>query len=81
MRRQRKEARSTGLVRSFDQEEGWGVIDGPDVPGGCFVHFSHILGEGYRWLDPGEDVEFTHHPFPQDGCAHSATKAWRATSR
>jgi hypothetical protein len=25
----------SGVVREFHLEEGWGVIDGPTVPGGC----------------------------------------------
>jgi len=34
-------------VREFYPDEGWGVIDGPDVPGGCWVHFSAIAVAGY----------------------------------
>jgi CspA family cold shock protein len=41
------EARIEGVVRSFDGAEGWGVIDAPELPGGCFVHFSNIVGSGY----------------------------------
>ena len=29
---------------------GLGVIDSPDVPGGCFVLFSNSVGIGYRSL-------------------------------
>ena len=25
-----------GVVREFHADEGWGVIDGPSVPGGTF---------------------------------------------
>jgi len=32
----------TGTVREYDADEGWGVIDAPSVPGGCWVHFSAI---------------------------------------
>jgi CspA family cold shock protein len=45
--------RIAGTVRWFDGEEGWGVIDAPEVPGGCFVLFSNIVGVGYRSLEDG----------------------------
>ncbi len=35
---------ASGVVRWFNADEGWGVIDAPEVPGGCFVHFSFIDG-------------------------------------
>jgi hypothetical protein len=34
----------------FDAEEGWGVIEAPEVPCGCFVHFAGIQVTGYREL-------------------------------
>jgi len=47
-----------GVVRGFDAAEEWGVIDGPDVPGGGWVHFSAIAMEGYRLLRRGQRVSF-----------------------
>jgi CspA family cold shock protein len=50
-------ASSTGTVKWFNAEKGYGFIarDGqPDV----FVHFSAIVGEGYRSLTEGQKVEF-----------------------
>ena len=67
---------SIGSVRGFDAEEGWGVIDGPDVPGGCWVHFSAIAGDGYRELSAGERVSFHAEPASQDGFAFRAVKVW-----
>jgi CspA family cold shock protein len=46
-----------GKVRWFNNAKGYGFLgqkDGPDV----FVHFSAILGEGYRTLAEGDSVEF-----------------------
>ena len=65
---------SIGVVREFDAEEGWGVIDSPEVPGGCFVHYSHIEMSGYRALQGGQRVRFTFETpgFDQDGCPHRA---------
>ena len=46
-----------GNVKWFNNAKGYGFIgrnDGPDV----FVHYSGILGEGYRTLKEGDSVEF-----------------------
>lgn len=36
---------SVGTVRVWHTEEGWGVVDCPDTPGGCWVQFSHLFHE------------------------------------
>lgn len=46
-----------GTVKWFDPKKGFGFIvndDGKDV----FVHFSSILGDGFRSLKDGEQVEY-----------------------
>jgi cold shock protein len=48
---------ATGTVKWFSPEKGFGFItqeDGPDV----FVHFSAVVGEGYRNLEENQKVEF-----------------------
>ena len=67
-----------GLVRWFDATEGWGVIDAPEVRGGCFVHFSNIEVDGYRVLGAGEPVAFTYEApgFKQDGYDFRALRVW-----
>jgi CspA family cold shock protein len=67
---------SVGSVRTFDADEGWGVIDGPDVPGGCWVHFSALAMQGHRKLAAGQRVFFRAEPVSQDGFAYRAMKAW-----
>jgi cold shock protein len=67
---------SLGTVRSFDADEGRGVIDGPDVPGGCWVHFSVIAADGYRQLSAGQQVWFRSEPASQDGFTFRAVKVW-----
>jgi cold shock protein len=50
-------ARSSGKVKWFSQEKGYGFIQqdsGPDV----FVHHSQIQASGFRTLNEGERVEF-----------------------
>jgi CspA family cold shock protein len=46
-----------GRVKWFNNEKGYGFIEqesGDDV----FVHFSAIVGEGFKSLNEGELVEF-----------------------
>lgn len=47
----------TGTVKFFNAEKGFGFItrEGADD---VFVHFSNIVGEGYKTLDEGQAVEF-----------------------
>jgi cold shock protein len=53
--------RVTGMIRGtvkwFNDAKGYGFItqsDGEDI----FVHFSGIVGDGFRTLAEGESVEF-----------------------
>ena len=54
---------STGKVKWFNQEKGFGFItndeDGKDI----FVHFSAINAEGFKTLEEGQVVEFLHHKY------------------
>lgn len=46
-----------GIVKWFDPKKGFGFIVGPagqDV----FVHYSSIVGDGFRALKDGEQVEY-----------------------
>ena len=48
---------TVGTVKFFDATKGFGFISragGEDV----FVHFSNIVGDGYRSLEEGQQVEF-----------------------
>ena len=51
-------AKEQGTVKWFNGEKGFGFIEresGKDV----FVHFSAIIGDGYKSLNEGQRVEFT----------------------
>jgi CspA family cold shock protein len=52
-------------VRVWHDEKGWGVVDSPETPGGCWVHFSHIEQDGYRSLRGVETVELEFVPARQ----------------
>jgi CspA family cold shock protein len=69
---------SEGTVREYDAEAGWGVLDSPDTPGGCWVHVSAIRGDGFRALAPGERVTFTWEEADQDGYSYRATQVGEA---
>ena len=50
-------SRTSGTVKWFSQEKGYGFLQregGPDV----FVHYSSIDGNGFKVLYEGEEVEF-----------------------
>ncbi len=50
---------TTGTVKWFNDEKGFGFIaqenGGPDV----FAHFRQIIGDGFKTLAEGQRVEFT----------------------
>ncbi|WP_252177161.1 cold-shock protein [Endozoicomonas sp. 4G] len=48
---------TTGTVKWFNEEKGFGFIaqeNGPDV----FAHFRQIVGDGFKTLAEGQQVEF-----------------------
>jgi CspA family cold shock protein len=49
----------TGIVKWFDEKKGFGFITIDDEQGDAFVHFSDIVGEGFRTLHEGERVKFS----------------------
>ena len=46
-----------GTVKWFNGQKGYGFIE-RDSGGDVFVHFSAIVGEGFKNLDEGQRVEF-----------------------
>ncbi len=48
-----------GTVRWCNAEEGWGVIDSDETPGGCAVIFMYIKMDGYKFLTSGQSASFT----------------------
>jgi CspA family cold shock protein len=67
---------SEGTVREWSDDHGWGVVDSADTPGGCWAHFSVIVSQGYRSLEPGGHVAFTFEAPGQDGFSYRAVQVW-----
>ncbi|MFF0054864.1 cold-shock protein [Streptomyces microflavus] len=61
-------------VREWNDEEGWGVLDSAETPGGCFGHYSGIQATGFRTQSAGQRVDLTWEApgFQQDGYDYRA---------
>lgn len=62
-----------GHVKWFNDAKGYGFIareDGPDV----FVHYSAIVGDGFRSLSEGQAVQFEITEGPKGLQATNVTK-------
>ncbi|WP_373305092.1 hypothetical protein [Streptomyces lucensis] len=40
----------TASVREWRDEEGWGVLDSPETPGGCLGHYADVQAPGFPTL-------------------------------
>ena len=49
---------STGTVKWFNNEKGFGFIAPDDGSADVFAHFSAIGGNGYKSLEENQKVEF-----------------------
>jgi CspA family cold shock protein len=47
-----------GTVRDFNNLKGFGFIVSPQLKDDIFVHFSQVKQDGYKYLQPGDIVEF-----------------------
>ncbi|MBU5370007.1 cold-shock protein [Enterococcus avium] len=48
---------NSGIVKWFDEKKGYGFI-AYDENQEVFVHFTAIEEDGFKSLDPGEEVDF-----------------------
>ncbi|MEH6516342.1 MAG: CspA family cold shock protein [Alcanivorax sp.] len=46
-----------GTVKWFNESKGFGFIEQPSGPD-VFAHFSAIVGDGFKTLTDGQEVEF-----------------------
>ena len=47
-----------GAVKWFNAEKGFGFIEPEDGSADVFVHYSEINGDGFRYLEENQVVEF-----------------------
>jgi CspA family cold shock protein len=50
-------ARLNGKVKWFNNSKGYGFVESPDGRD-IFVHYSAILGDGFKTLEEGQEIEF-----------------------
>jgi CspA family cold shock protein len=65
-----------GTVVVWHDEDGWGVVECAETPGGCFIHFSAVAVPGVRALAVGQAVHLEHERADQDGYRFRAVRAW-----
>jgi len=65
-----------GTVKSWNDDEGWGVLTSPELDEDVWAHFAYVEAEGFRELGPGAAVEFDYEQPPggQDGFTYRATR-------
>ena len=51
-------SQSTGTVKWFNEEKGFGFITQDNGEKDVFVHFRSIQGEGFKTLKEGQQVQF-----------------------
>jgi CspA family cold shock protein len=71
-------ARRLGIVRWYDDHKGYGRITAEDGEV-LFVHFSGVVGDGYRSLQQGRRVSFVWNGGIQDHGRHLAEDVRVAT--
>jgi CspA family cold shock protein len=49
---------ATGTIKWFNNAKGYGFVRPDEGGDDLFVHYSYIIGEGYKTLYPGQSVEY-----------------------
>lgn len=57
---------STGTVKWFNAEKGYGFIADDEGGNDVFVHFSAIQIDGFKTLNEGQKVTFSTEPDPKN---------------
>ncbi|WP_455202899.1 transcription antiterminator/RNA stability regulator CspE [Kaarinaea lacus] len=64
---------TTGTVKWFNESKGYGFITPEDGSKDVFVHFSAIMGDGFRTLGEGQTVSFVVESGPKGPQASQVT--------
>jgi len=67
-------SRSTGKVKWFNDQKGFGFITPDSGEKDCFVHHSAIQGTGFKTLAEGDAVEFDVVPGQKGPAAQNVSK-------
>ncbi len=65
---------STGTVKWFSRMKGWGFIEPDEGEKDVFVHYTAIVGDGFRNLEEGERVQFRIEDTPKGPQAVDVSK-------
>jgi cold shock protein len=66
----------TGAIREWHDDEGWGVIDSPETPGGCWAGFMLAAVPGFASFTAGQAVSLEWESPGQDGWPYRAVRFW-----
>lgn len=64
---------NNGTVKWFNAEKGYGFISNDNGGNDVFVHFSAIVGDGYKTLVEGQRVTYDVEADPKDESKSRAT--------
>lgn len=67
-------SKQKGTVKWFNDAKGYGFITPEDGGKDLFIHHSNIIGEGYKSLAEGQQVEFNVGEGPKGLHATEVTK-------
>lgn len=62
-----------GTVKWFNESKGYGFISNDDGGDDVFIHFSNIVGDGFKTLAEGQKVTFDIEPDPKNSGKMRAT--------
>jgi len=65
--------KKTGLVKWFNESKGFGFITPDDGSKDLFVHFSSLIGDGFKTLYEGQKVQFSIGDGPKGPAANDVT--------
>ncbi len=66
---------ATGLVKWFNDSKGYGFIQAEGTDQDVFVHYSAILGDGFKTLAEGQKVDFDLTEGPKGPQASNVAKS------